>query len=100
VQPYLISWFRQSPAEAVAKLEIPALIVQGAADVQVAVTEGEALAAAARRGQLMVVPEMSHVMKRATGDPASSMKGYTDPAVPIVSGLGPRIARFLREAAP
>jgi pimeloyl-ACP methyl ester carboxylesterase len=100
VQPYLVSWFRQSPAEAVARLEIPALIVQGAADVQVAVAEGEALAAAARRGQLMVVQEMSHVMKRATDDPASSMKGYTDPTVPIVPVLGPRIARFLREAAP
>lgn len=99
VQPYLISWFRQSPTEAVAKLEIPVLVVQGTADVQVALPEAEALHAAAKNGTLLVVPDMSHVMKRATGDPASSMKGYTDPAMPIVPELAPRIVQFLRAAA-
>ena len=100
VQPYLISWFRHSPAEAIAKLDVPSLIVQGTADAQVAVTEGEALKAAARRGTLLLMPDMSHVMKRVTGDPASAMKGYTDPSVPLVPELVPRIAQFLREAGP
>lgn len=98
VQPYLISWFRQSPAEAMRALEVPVLVVQGTADVQVPVSEGEALAAAARRAQLLVVPDMSHALKPAT-DAASSMKGLTDPTVAIVPQVPARIARFVREAA-
>ncbi len=50
VQPYLVSWFRQAPAEAVAGLAVPALIVQGTVDAQVAVSEAQALKAAARAG--------------------------------------------------
>jgi pimeloyl-ACP methyl ester carboxylesterase len=99
VQPYLISWFRQSPTEAVAKLDVPVLVVQGTADVQVALPEAEKLHAAARNGTLLVVPDMSHAMKRATADPATSMKGLTDPAMPIVPELPPRIVQFLRTAA-
>ena len=99
VQPYLISWFRNSPSEAIAKLDVPSLIVQGTADVQVAVSEGEALKEAARRGTLLIVPDMSHAMKRVTADPASAMKGLTDPTVPLAPELVPRIAQFLREAA-
>ena len=99
VQPYLISWFRQSPAEAVAKLRIPVLVVQGTADVQVAVEEGTALKAAARQGELFLVKDMSHVFKRVSADPASQMRGYTDPSIPIVPELAPRIAEFVRAAA-
>lgn len=98
VQPYLISWFRQSPAEAMRALEVPVLVVQGSADIQVPVSEGEALAAAARNAQLLVVPDMSHALKPAT-DAASSMKGLTDPTVAIVPQVPARIARFVREAA-
>jgi hypothetical protein len=99
VQPYLISWFRQSPTEAVAKLQVPVLVVQGAADVQIAVEEGERLKAAARQGELFLVKDMSHIFKRVSADPASQMQGYTDPSVPIVPELAPRIADFLRTAA-
>lgn len=98
VQPYLISWFRRSPAEAMRALEVPVLVVQGTADVQVPVAEGEALAAAARNAQLFVVPDMSHALKPAT-DALSSMKGLTDPAVAIVPEVPARIARFVRDAA-
>ncbi|MGG5874244.1 hypothetical protein ACQ4LH_21635, partial [Pseudomonas peli] len=35
VQPYLISLLRQKPGEAFARLQIPALIVQGSHDIQV-----------------------------------------------------------------
>lgn len=100
VQPYLISWFRQSPVEAVAKLAVPVLVVQGTADIQVAVGEGEALRAAARNAEYFAVPGMSHALKAATEDPATQMKGLTDPTVPIDARLAPRIASFVRAASP
>lgn len=95
VQPYLASWFRVVPAEAYARLEAPILIVQGEADIQVSVAEARALKAAAPRATLEIVPRMSHVLKAVTGDPASQMRGYTEPAVPIVPALAPRIAGFI-----
>ena len=96
VQPYLISWFRQSPSDAIAALKVPVLVVQGTADLQVAVSEGEALKVAARQAELYVVKDMSHVLKRAGDDPTSSMQGMTDPSIPIMPELAPRIAAFLR----
>ncbi len=95
VQPYLASWFRVVPAEAYARLEAPILIVQGEADIQVSVAEARALKAAAPRATLEIVPRMSHVLKAVTGDPASQMRGYTEPAVPILPALAPRIAGFI-----
>ena len=95
IYPYLISWFRLSPAEAYAKLSAPTLIVQGDADIQVPVAEAEALHAARKGSELLVVPRMSHMLKAVTDDPVSQMKGYTEPGVPIVPSLAPRIAKFV-----
>src|SRR3546814_16878054 len=39
VQPYLISLFRQAPAQAFAALKMPALIIQGSHDIQVSRSE-------------------------------------------------------------
>ena len=98
VQPYLASWFRHSPAAAYARVEAPILILQGDADIQVSVAEAQALKAAAPKAVLEVIPRMSHMLKAVTDDPASQMKGYTDPSVPIVPAIAPRIAKFI--AAP
>jgi pimeloyl-ACP methyl ester carboxylesterase len=97
VQPYLISWFRYSPAEAFAKLDVPVLVVQGTADIQVMRSDAEALAASAKRSTLFLVEGMSHVLKRVTAERNSQMEGYTQVSVPIVTELAPRIAGFLRE---
>jgi len=98
VQPYLVSWFRVSPAGAYAKLAVPVLVVQGDADIQVGVAEAKALAAAAPKATLEVVPRMSHMLKAVTDEPDSQMKGYTDPTVPIVPALAPLVAKFLAKS--
>ncbi len=98
VQPYLASWFRVSPAGAYAKLAVPVLVVQGDADIQVGVAEAKALAAAAPKATLEVVPRMSHMLKAVTDEPDSQMKGYTDPSVPIVPALAPLVAKFLAKS--
>ena len=38
VQPYLISWFRYTPAQEIRRLTVPVLIVQGTTDIQVPVS--------------------------------------------------------------
>ena len=94
VQPYLISWFRYDPAEVVARLPMPVLIVQGTNDVQVAVAEAELLQAADPEADLVLVEDMNHVLKVvAPGqDPLAS---YGDPTLPLADGLVDAIAGFV-----
>ena len=43
VQPFLISWMKYNPAKEIQKLTMPVMIVQGTTDIQVAMTDAEAL---------------------------------------------------------
>lgn len=85
LQPYLISWFRYDPTTEIAKLHIPVAIVQGTADVQVTMTDANALAGANPRAKLVVVPGMNHVLKHApdTSSQTAILSGYTDPTLPV-----------------
>jgi alpha-beta hydrolase superfamily lysophospholipase len=62
VQPYLISWFREDPAEAIARLQQPVLIVQGARDAQVDVAQAQRLHAAQPQARLRVMEGMDHLL--------------------------------------
>jgi pimeloyl-ACP methyl ester carboxylesterase len=62
VQPYLISWFRHHPAEVLAALDIPLLLVHGSADVQVPVQHARLLHEARPDARLCVVDGMDHLL--------------------------------------
>ena len=62
VQPYLISWFRYDPAEVLADLPLPALLVHGSADAQVPARNAELLHAARPDARLLLVREMDHLL--------------------------------------
>ena len=96
VQPYLISWFRYTPTQEVAKLAVPVLVVQGTSDLQVTADEAKALAAAKPGAELVIVEGMNHVLKTAAGDLTQQMKAYTDPSLPVVPELVERIAGFVK----
>lgn len=95
VQPYLISWFRYVPSVEIAKLEVPVLIVQGTTDIQVPVSEAEALKAAKPSATLVVVPGMNHIMKTVDADPNRQAASYTDPSLRIAADVPNAIAAFL-----
>ena len=59
VQPYLISWLRQRPLDAVATLPVPLLVVHGAADAQVDVEDGQLLVAARPGARLAIIDGMA-----------------------------------------
>lgn len=85
VQPYLISWFKYDPATEIAKLTVPVTVVQGTADVQVTMTDANALAHGDRAAKLVVVDGMNHVLKYApdTSSRAAILKGYEDASLPV-----------------
>jgi pimeloyl-ACP methyl ester carboxylesterase len=85
VQPYLISWFKYDPAVEIAKLHGRVTIVQGTADVQVTMTDAEALKRGAPSASLVVVTGMNHVLKISpdVSSQAAVLAGYTNPKLPV-----------------
>jgi pimeloyl-ACP methyl ester carboxylesterase len=98
VQPYLISLLRTTPAAEVAQLTVPVLVVQGTTDIQVAVTDAEALHHAQPTSRLLVIEGMNHVLKAVPADRARQAASYSDPTLPVVPQLIEEVAAFIRAA--
>lgn len=96
VQPYLMSWIQYNPAKEMAKLKMPALVVQGTTDIQVDTTHAYALAAAKPGTKLVVIPNMNHVLKEVSSrDPMDNQLSYSDPGFLLKRELIPAIASFI-----
>lgn len=96
VQPYLISWFAYNPAEEVAKLDIPVLILQGDMDIQVGVDEAEKLHAAQPHSELHIIKEMNHILKHCnTMQQMAQMATYRDANLPLKAELVRFIVEFI-----
>ncbi|MNZ25806.1 Alpha/beta hydrolase family protein [compost metagenome] len=96
VQPYLISLFRQDPAQAFGRLRIPALILQGSHDIQVGVADAEQLKAARPDAQLAIIDGMNHMLRIVPMDMEQQLASYRDPHLPLAQELGERILDFIR----
>lgn len=94
VQPYLLSWFRYVPARSIQALQVPVLIVQGGADLQVPTDQAHALRAARPDAVMAVIGDMNHVLKQVH-DPAGQQAAYTDPRLPLHPALLPALTSFL-----
>lgn len=99
VQPYLVSWFRYTPTIELANLRIPCLILQGETDIQVNISDAEALHAARSECRLKLVPGMNHVMKLVPADQAEQLASYGNPALPVAEELVQALMEFLRSTA-
>src|SRR3546814_10343850 len=62
VQPYLISLFRQAPAQAFAALKMPALIIQGSHDIQVSVDDARQLRSEEHTSELQSLMRISYAV--------------------------------------
>lgn len=99
VQPYLISLFRQNPAQAFAALKMPALILQGSHDIQVSVDDARQLKAAKPDAELALIEGMNHVMRIVPNDLKRQLASYKNPDLPLAAELGTRILRFIDSLA-
>lgn len=97
VQPYLISLFRQDPAQAFARLPMPALIVQGRNDVQVDVADAERLKAAKPDAQLVLIDGMNHMLRISPKDMRLQRDSYLNPELPLARELGERVVTFIHQ---
>lgn len=96
VQPYMISWFKYEPAQRIAELAMPVLVVQGNTDAQVQIRQANALHAARPNAKLVIIPGMNHVLKHVPADPARQAESYGDPTLPVSPLLVKAIVNFLQ----
>ena len=95
VQPYLISWFKYEPAQEIAKLSIPILIIQGTNDLQVEDKEAQLLKEAQPKAQLLLIEGMNHVLKKVK-TLEENQQSYLNPDLPISGELVEGIASFIK----
>lgn len=97
VQPFLISKLKCDPAQEMARLEMPVLIVQGTTDVQTMVEDAKVLAAAKKDAKLVIIEDMNHTLRKASTQ-AEQAKAYSDPSLPLAPKLAEEIATFLKQS--
>ncbi len=96
VQGFLISVFALDPADLAAQVKVPLLIVQGAKDMQVPVSDAERLKAASPAARLAVLPNANHVLKDVAGDGrAENIATYSAADLPLGEGVAATIADFI-----
>ncbi len=96
VQPYMISWIKFDPQKEIRKLKIPVLIVQGTTDLQVPVKDANLLSAAKPDAKLLIIEKMNHVLKESDLDQQKNMATYTNPVLPLKSGLTEELVSFIK----
>ena len=84
------------PAAEAQRLPVPLLVVQGATDIQVSVTDAEALRAARPDAEVRILPDANHLFVHiATTDRTAQLVTYNDPSLPLVPDLVPLVAAFV-----
>jgi pimeloyl-ACP methyl ester carboxylesterase len=95
VQPYMISWLKYNPAEQLALLTIPVLIIQGTTDIQVQVKDAELLKEAKANAELAIIEGMNHVLKHADAERTKNLSTYSNAELPVVPEMVDVISKFI-----
>jgi pimeloyl-ACP methyl ester carboxylesterase len=98
IQPYLISLFRYQPAQEIAKLTIPVLILHGTRDLQVPLCNALELKENAKSATLTHIDGMSHVLKQANENSFVQVDCYNNPSLPISKTLLANLLAFIGNA--
>ena len=99
VQPFLIDLFAFNPEQVAQDIDLPALVIQGTADLQIGAEDAARLYAALPTSTLFEVPGMTHMLKQAADDSrAANLATYADPTRPLAPGLSSTIVAFIRAA--
>lgn len=97
LQRYFMVWMQYDPAEELAKVTVPGLIIQGGHDCQIPPENGERLIRTAPDNQYAEIATMNHVLKATPADCAAAIGSYNNPALALAlhPELVPAITRFL-----
>ena len=97
VQGFLASLFRQEPSVLLSAHDLPVLIVNGDKDLQTPASDARLLASSRKDAALVLLEDVNHVLKTVQGEGrASNLATYSDPDLPLASGVGEAIAEFIQ----
>lgn len=94
--PFIRNWMSYNPLEEIEKVKIPVLIINGTRDLQVKVTDANALKAAKKNAQLVIIENMNHVIKVIEKE-EDNLKSYFSPDFKVSSELVKVITKFVNE---
>ncbi len=97
IQPFIRSWMQYNPKAEIAKLNIPVLIINGDKDLQVHVSEAEALHRAKPGAEYIVVTNMNHILKEIEGNDMENQKSYNEYKTPVMPELIESISDFIKK---
>ena len=98
IQPFMSSWMQYDPAGEIAKLDIPVLIINGSADIQMENKEAEMLKNASEDARLVIIENMNHIFRKMESeDKLVNTKSYNEPNQPLHPELIPVITEFVKE---
>lgn len=96
VQGFLIDLMAQNPAALAAATDLPMLIFQGEADLQVSTKDADALHGTQPDSTLLLLPGVNHVLKSVQGDDrAANLASYADPDLPLAPGVAEAVVQFM-----
>jgi fermentation-respiration switch protein FrsA (DUF1100 family) len=87
---------KYNPAEVIAALDIPVLIINGTKDLQVSESEAELLKEANKDAVLTIITNMNHVLFEIEGDDLENSKSYNESFRPISPQLIMSITDFIK----
>lgn len=97
LQDFLVSTFSLDPVTLIGAVEKPILILQGGSDLQVGVSDAQALKAAAPSAKLVELPDTNHVLKEVPrNDSAANIATYADSNLPLAPGVVEAIEDFMK----
>ncbi len=99
VQPFLLSLINIDPAMELAKLKVPALILQAGRDLQIGLADVEALRRARPDARIVELPQANHTLKASPTDRAGNIAIYTNRTAPLDPGVMPTLIDFVRTVA-
>jgi len=97
LQPFLINWIKYDPQVEIKKLEVPVLIINGTKDIQVQISEAEALKSAKPDAQFEIVPKMNHILKEIDGSDIENSKSYNEYNRPVMPEVLDIISSFIKK---
>jgi len=96
VQAFLIDALSYDPADLLRQVTVPVLVVQGEKDLQVSAEDAHLLAAARPGVELVLLPDVNHVLKTIQGDgTAANFAAYGDADQPLSREVADAIADYI-----
>tara|TARA_R100001377_G_scaffold85175_2_gene70651 strand:+ start:471 stop:1406 length:936 start_codon:yes stop_codon:yes gene_type:complete len=95
-QPFFKTWMAYNPSEEIKKLTIPILILNGDKDLQVFESDAKGLHQANPKSELVIIPNMNHVLKRINLD-EDNEKSYKSPDYPLSEILINTLETFIKK---